>query len=139
MGLQDTISSAIQKNTPTVTIEDSLRTAIQRLGEAKASALAVRSGAELVGIVTEMDLMYSLSNGKDLDATQVAACMTACELISSKGARNPCVQLDESENVVTALNIMYEAGVHNLLVSGAGNQVLGVVAARDLLLLAAGK
>jgi CBS domain-containing protein len=136
MSLNDTIRKAMRDDMPSVNLENSLRTAIQKMSGANATALIVKSGEELVGIVTETDVMHRVANDADLDEVKVSQLMTACELITSKPAKTPCVQLDENESIKNALAIMYEAGIRNLLVSGAGGQAIGVVSARDLLKLA---
>ncbi len=137
MGLNDTISVAVQKSVPKVGYEDSLRAAIEEMDRSSVSALAVESGGELVGIITEMDLMNSLVQNDDLDASKVNQCMTACDLISSAPSKiSPCIQLDEDESVMNALKVMNEAGVRNLLVSGGDDKAIGLVSARDLLKIA---
>ena len=136
MGFTDTISSAIQKETLVIESTDSLRTAIQKMTQANATGLIVKSGGDLIGIVTVMDLMNSVANDDDLDTTPVSSFMTACELITDKVVKTPCVQLDEGQNVKDALKIMNEAGVRNLLVSGDNNEAIGMVSALSLLKLA---
>lgn len=136
MSMNDAIRNAMRDDTPSVNLEDSLRTTIRKMSDANATALIVKSDDKLVGIVTEMDVMHQVANNADLDNVKVSQLMTACELITSKPAKIPCVQLDEDESVKNALAIMYEAGIRNLLVSGTDGQAKGVVSARDLLKLA---
>jgi len=133
MGQYKTIGDVVQKDTPSVNVDDNLRTAIFKLAATGESAMIVKSGDELVGILTDLDLMDSLVKGDDIDTTAVSAMMSACELIGNKGAKNPCIQLDIGESVENALNVMHVAGVHHLLVSDGSKGAIGVVAARDLL------
>ena len=133
MSIRDTISVAMKHDTPAVNLEDSLRTAIKNMSDANATALMVKSDDELVGIVTETDVMHQVVKHVNLDDVKVAQLMTACEIISSKPAKTPCVQLDENETIQNALAIMDEAGISNLLISGDGGHAKGVVSARDLL------
>lgn len=135
MSISDTIGVAMKNDTPAVNLEDSLRTAIKNMSDANATALMVKSGDELVGIVTETDIMHQVVKDVGLDDVKVSQLMTACEVISSKPAKTPCVQLDESETIQNALAIMDEAGISNLLISGDGGHAKGVVSARDLLKL----
>lgn len=136
MGLTATIGSVVKKDAPAITLDDTLRTAIQKMTAAGCSALVVKSGAELVGVVTEMDLLDGIVRHDDLDTTKVARFMTSCELITSKAACSPCVQLDENEKVQSALATMHKAGTHHLLVAGAGNKAIGMISVADLLKLA---
>lgn len=133
MSLSDSIKNAIKTKLPSVTIDNSLQEAIEILSTANVSALVVFTGEDLVGIVTEMDMMHGVVENGDLHETKVASIMTACELITDKGTITPCIQLDLDEEVGSALNIMNEAGVHHLLVSGSDGKAAGMVSASDLL------
>ncbi|MEW6500618.1 MAG: cyclic nucleotide-binding/CBS domain-containing protein [Thermodesulfobacteriota bacterium] len=136
MGLTATIGAAVKKDAPAVSLDDTLRAAIRKMTAAGCSALVVRSGAELVGVVTEMDLLDSIVRHDDLDGTRVSRFMTSCELITGKAACSPCVQLDENEPVQNALATMHKAGTHHLLVAGADNKAIGMISVADLLRLA---
>lgn len=138
MGINESISAAVQRDVPFVGQDESLRSAIVKMADSAESAIIVKNGEDLVGVVTDMDLMSSVVDGDDLDSTPVARFMTACELITKKAAKIPCVQLDEGESIKNALDIMYEAGVHHLLVSGGSDdEVIGMVSAKSLLKIAA--
>ena len=133
MALHDTIKTAVNWHAESVDAGDSLRTTIRKMVDSKVSALVVKSGGEVAGVVTDMDLMRCVVQKKNLDTEKASRFMTACELITAKGSeKTPCVQLDESESVENALMIMDTAGVHNLLVDGENHQA-GMVSIRDLL------
>jgi CBS domain-containing protein len=136
MGMNDTISAAIRKEAPAVGLDDTLRTAIQRLTETDSDGLMVSVDGHVAGVITTFDLMRSIVNNADLDQTRVSQFMTACQLIDRRATKTPCVQVDENESVRMALAVMDEAGVHNMLVSGSTGQAMGLVSARDLLRLA---
>jgi CBS domain-containing protein len=55
---------------------DSLRDAAGRMWKHQTGSLLVMEGTELLGIVTERDLMKAVARGADLDATPVSAVMT---------------------------------------------------------------
>lgn len=135
MSLKDTIKKAIIKDTPAVALEDTLETAIRKMVGGTSSALAVQSGDELIGIVTDMDIMESIRRNGLSTTTRVSDFMEPCELLSEKGTKSPCVQLDEDESVENALKAMARAGVHHLLVSGANNKIIGIVSSQALLKL----
>jgi CBS domain-containing protein len=135
MALSDEISLAVNWNAPGVDIEDSLRVVIKKMIDAKASALVAKVDDDVVGVITDMDVLLSVDAGKDLDETKASSVMTACELIDDKGVKSPCVQLDSTETVDNALGVMAVAGVHNLLVSGGKGEKSGMVSIRDLLRL----
>lgn len=135
MALHDPIKPAV-KHTPTVRLNDSLQTAAKYMALHDTSALIVKDGEELVGILTDMDIMDGIVHYDDLAGTNVASCMTACQLITESPAQSPCVQLYEEESVKNALEIMSTAGVHNLLVSCEMGLGTCMVSIRDLLKVA---
>jgi len=132
-----TIKSAVKRKFPAVTMEDTLETALKAMANANASALVVKTDDDLVGVVTISDIMYSLTNKDDISLTKVASFMTACDFISSKATSNPCVQLDEDEDVLSAIKVMNEAGVNHLLVSGSRGEPVGMVSSLEIIKLLA--
>ncbi|MBI5556364.1 MAG: CBS domain-containing protein [Deltaproteobacteria bacterium] len=137
MAYTDFISAAIKKDIPAIKLDDTLRAAIEKMAEAGTSALMVAAGGEFVGIVTDMDVMKSISDNEDLDQTRVSKFMTACELITTKRTQQaPCVQLDETETVKMACGVMQLSGLHNILVTGKDDKPVGFVSTGDLLKLA---
>lgn len=135
MGLNDDISAAVNWDAPRIAMEDSLRVVIQKMVDSRTSALLVKVGAEVAGIVTDMDVMKAVVDENDLDKTKASNLMTACELISGNVVKSPCVQLHEAESVKNALGVLDTAGVHNLVVSGENDKLTGIVSIRDLLKL----
>jgi len=49
----------------------------------------------------------------------------------------PCVQLDEDEDAISAIKVMYEAGVNHLLVSGSQGEPVGMVSSLEIIELLA--
>ena len=134
---RQTIRNAIKRRFPAIDINDTLETAIKAMTQDNVSAVVVKRGEELAGIVTITDIMYSLSNEADLQETRVSSFMTKCEFISNKPIRNPCVQLDEDEEVMSAIKVMYEAGINHLLVSGSKGEPVGMVSSLEMIKLLA--
>ena len=137
MSNKKTIRSAVKRKFPAIGIDDTLEFALKLMAQANASALIVKAGEELIGVVTITDIMYSLSNEDDLRDTRVSSFMTKCEFISKKAIRNPCVQLDEDEDAISAIKVMYEAGVNHLLVSGSQGEPVGMVSSLEIIKLLA--
>ena len=135
MALHDPIKPAV-RHAPAVRLDDSLLTAAEYMAKHDTSALIVKNGEELVGILTDMDIMDGIVHNNDLAGTDVASCMTACQLITDSPAKSPCVQLYEEESVQNALEIMSTAGIHNLLVSCEMGLGTCMVSVRDLLKVA---
>ena len=132
-----TIKNAVKRKFPAVGLSDTLDTALQAMAKANASALVVKTDEDLVGVVTISDIMYSLTNEEDLRQTPVSSFMTSCEFISDKATNNPCVQLDEDEDPLSAIKVMSEAGVNHLLVSGSKGEPVGMVSSLEIIKLLA--
>ncbi len=133
MSLNDEIRSAVNWDAPGVDMDDSLRTAIQKLMDGCSTALLVKMDGFVIGVITDMDLMRSVASNEDLDETKVSEFMTGCELITERGTPSPCVQLHEAETVKNALGVLEMANLHNLVVSGENEKCAGTVSVRDLL------
>lgn len=136
MGFSDAIGAIVQRDTPALTLDEGLSSAITKMASCGCCAMVVKKGEELVGIVTDMDLLDSVAKNNDLETTTVAQVMSPCELITGKGSKSPCVQLDAEQNVKNALGVMNAAGTRHLLVSGPDDKAVGLVSACDLLALA---
>lgn len=139
MGLNDEIEKAVNWETQSVGMDDSMRVAIEKMIADKCSALAVKVGDEVVGVLTDFDLMDCLDRDDDLDKIKASSCMTACELITGKEVKSPCAQLDSSHSVKNAIAVLNVAGVHHLLVSGDDDKCVGLISSIDLLKLAISK
>ncbi len=134
MGLNDEINNVVKWDVPSVSSDDSLRTVIQKMVDNKVTAVLIKSGDDVLGVATDMDILNSIDNAADLDETKSAQMMTACEMITNEEVQSPCVQLDPTISVEMALGVMARAGVHHLMVSGDGKSV-GMVSIQDLLSL----
>lgn len=135
MGLNAEIKNAVNWDAPAVAMDDSLRVVIQRMVDSKSSAVLVKTGDAVVGIVTDMDMLDSIAKHNDLDGTTASGFMTRCELILGKPVKSPCVQLDTEQSVGNAIGVMNGAGIHHLVVSDDKGECAGMVSALDLLRL----
>ncbi len=135
MSEKKTIRDAIKRKFPVVNIEDNLQKAISKMKRNNVSVLAVKIKEELIGLVTISDVVFSLANGDDPEATPISKFMTKCEFDTRKATRNPCVQLDENEDAMAAIKVMYEAGVNHLLVSGDSGEPIGIVSSLEIVKL----
>ena len=91
MVTNDTISGVIERKFTAVSNGDTLETAVKIMTQANVTALVVKQDDEVTGIVTIKDIMYSIAKGDDLQGTKISSFMTACEFITKKGTKNPCV------------------------------------------------
>ncbi len=130
-----TIKQAIRRTFPTISPDDSLEAAVKKMTENNVSVLAVKTGEELTGLVTVSDVMFSLSRGDSLKETKISSFLTKCDFSVSGATRNPCVQLDEDVNAMSAIKLMYEAGVNHLVVTGVGGEAVGIVSSLEIVKL----
>ncbi len=133
MALNDSIKNMITTDLPKIDAAASVKNAIELMGRHGTCALAVETTGEVIGVITDLDLAGALVNGSKPEEMMVAEFMTACDLITGRGATRPCVQLDEDETVENALKLLASTGVHNLMVSGVGDHFRGIVSTCDLL------
>jgi CBS domain-containing protein len=131
------VKQAIKRKFPVVDVDDNFDMAIQLMNETNVSVLAVKIGEELIGIVTVWDVMNGLAHDYDRRETKISSLMTKCEFHTDKSTKNACVQLDEEEDVISAIKVMCEAGVNHLLVTGEKGTPVGIVSSLELVKLAA--
>jgi CBS domain-containing protein len=106
-----------------VQVTETIREAGRRMRNNGVSALPVMKGGELVGIITERDLVDALIDGSSPSTALVSAYMTSAPQYAGP-------EDDSSDVALRMLNM----GVRHLPVVEA-DQVIGMVSARDLLLL----
>ena len=100
---------------------DSLTDVASRMQYNEVSALPVFEDENLVGIITERDLVRAMSDGVDPGETPVSVYMTP----------DP-VTIDEDHDVTEAAAVMIKVGARHLPVVDGG-RVIGMISARDLL------
>ena len=133
------VKQAIKRKFPVLENSECLRTAIHLMAQNNVSVLVVRVEEELIGIITISDVMHGLANDYDLDKAKISTFMTGCRIDSKNSTTQPCIQLDEDMDVISAIKVMYEGGINHLLVTGVANKPLGVVSNLDLVKLLASK
>jgi CBS domain-containing protein len=109
----------------TVSETETIRTAAERMGELEVGTLVVVSRGHPrhpVGIVTDRDLAIRCLTGLVSEETPVSRVMTA-----------PVKTVDESTSLDAALDIMARIGTRRLVVTGSGNQLVGLLSLDDVL------
>lgn len=105
--------------------DESLADAAIRMRDHGVGSLAVLDGDELVGILTERDLLWAIADGAAMNVTRVGTYMSTPPIVASP-----------ETDVVAASRTMVEHDVRHLPVVEAG-QLKGMVSARDLLIVEA--
>ncbi len=135
MGLQDSVKKAVNWDLPYINGEDSIQTVINKMVEYDVNAFVVEINGIVAGILTDIDLLQSITKEPDLETIKVAEVMTPCDLMTKHGAHNPCAQIYELESIENALKVIDAAGTHTLMVAGSGNKA-GLVSIHGLLKVA---
>lgn len=117
MILRELVGDAAHVCGPATTLSEAAR-AMTAEGH---GSLGVVEGLELVGLITERDLVRAMSEDRDFHATAVSAVMT----------REPDV-FHPDDDVWEAAEWLAESGYRHLPVMEEG-QLLGIVSVRDLL------
>ncbi len=133
------VKQAIKRKFPIVENSESLAVAINCMAENDVSVLVVKDVHELIGIITVSDLMHGLANDYDLEETKISTFLTGCKIDNKNSNANLCIQLDEDQDVISAIKVMYEGGINHLIVTGVKNEPLGVVSSLDIIKLMASR
>ena len=117
------VSSIMTKSPKSVSPTTSVVSAAKTMKSARVSSLFVKKGKEMVGIVTDTDIVRrAVSSGKPLGKLTVEKIMTS-----------PIRTIDASRPVDDAQDMMGDHSIRHLGVTRAGD-IVGVVSVRDLLL-----
>ncbi|UXD21811.1 hypothetical protein IPA_08410 [Ignicoccus pacificus DSM 13166] len=109
-------------STPVAVIDAdaSIREAAKKMNELGIGSLVVVKDGEIVGIVTERDLVRAIAEGADLDAP-VSTIMS-----------EEVYAVAPETSVLKALEMMRMHGVRHLPVVNENDELLGIVSLRDL-------
>jgi CBS domain-containing protein len=117
------VSGIMTKSPKSVSPTTSVVSAAKTMKSARVSSLFVKKGKQLVGIVTDTDIVRrAVSSGKPLGKLTVEKIMTT-----------PIRTIDASSAVDDAQDMMGDFSIRHLGVT-RGGEIIGVVSVRDLLL-----
>ena len=117
------VASIMTKDPKSVSPTTSVVSAAKTMKSARVGALFVKKGKQLVGIVTDTDIVRrAVSSGKPLGKLTVEKIMTS-----------PIRTIEASSPVDDAQDMMGEYSIRHLGVTRNG-EIVGVVSVRDLLL-----
>jgi CBS domain-containing protein len=120
------VSEVMTRASITESPAESLRAAAGRMWKQQTGSLLIVDGEDLLGIITERDLMKAIARDDDLDATPVSAVMTRSVLTVG-----PDTSIEE------AARHMATRWIRHLPVIADG-RLVGMVSQRDLCGLLAG-
>jgi CBS domain-containing protein len=114
------VSEVMNRTNISETSTATLRDAAGRMWKQQTGSLVILDGGELIGIITERDIMKAVARGDDLDATPVSALMTRA-----------VITVAPEDSVVAAAGHMATRWIRHLPVVSDG-AVVGMVSQRDL-------
>ncbi len=131
------VKQAIKRKFPVIDNDASLWAAIKLMAEADVSVLVVEADTMLIGMITVSDVMQGIANDYDLEKTKISSFMTKCRIDNRDSTARTCIQLDEDQDIISAIKVMYEGGINHLLVTGENNKLIGIVSNLELVKLIA--
>lgn len=118
-----TVSQIMTKRPKSIGPKTSIVRAAKTMRTARVGSLFVKKGKQLVGIVTDTDIVRrAVSTNKNLGKLTVEKIMTT-----------PICTIESSQTVDDAQDMMGDLGVRHLAVTKSG-EIVGVVSVRDLVL-----
>jgi len=120
-----TLQQVMGKELKKIAHSASVREATMRMRDERIGSLFVEKAGQLVGIVTETDVIRkAVAAGTDLGKTTVEKIMSA-----------PIATIEANRTIHDASDMMSDLGVRHLGVTESGT-IVGVVSVRDLLVAA---
>lgn len=126
MKLEGLVKEFMGRDFPTTGVHESI---CMLIGKMRDGYLVVVEGKDIVGIITEMDLLRSIRKSPEPGALTVGDCMTPCKLTGGQ----TCYQISEDRPADEALEVMTSADVSQLLVYDKSKRVVGVISVGSLL------
>ncbi|MEK6682924.1 MAG: CBS domain-containing protein [Nitrospirota bacterium] len=116
------VRKIMTKGIEKVDVNVSVRDAARIMKAKKIGSMLVEKDKELVGIVTETDIVRRLvADGKNAESTQVKAIMSS-----------PILTVDIEKSIIDANDLMDKNHVRHLAVTEEG-EVIGLVSCRDIM------
>lgn len=117
-----TVAHLMNRELKTVSHDTLICDAATRMEESKVSSLLVNRDGQVIGIVTDTDIVRkAVARHLAVDQEKIESLMS-----------NPVVSLDQGRSPEDAFDLMGEVGTRHLAVTDRG-QIVGIVSVRDLL------
>lgn len=116
------LSVLMRRDIETIDREATLITVAQRMADKRIGALMVTQAGEMVGIVTERDLIYKgLAQNRDLTQARAGSVMTQA-----------LIDIDINRTVHDASDLMAEKNIRHLPIT-ENHAIVGILSVRDLM------
>ncbi|GJL68655.1 MAG: hypothetical protein NPIRA06_12900 [Nitrospirales bacterium] len=116
------LSVLMRRDIETIDRETALITVAQRMADKRIGALMVTQDGEMVGIVTERDLIYKgLAQNRDLTQARAGSVMTQA-----------LIDIDINRTVHDASDLMAEKNIRHLPIT-ENHAIVGILSVRDLM------
>jgi|Deesub1362B_J571_1020462.scaffolds.fasta_scaffold07695_2 CBS domain-containing protein len=114
---------------PEVSPEASFEEVVETMKKNNSDIVVIKEKGEIVGLITDSDIVAWRASGNDTSNVKAYQMMTPCEVMG----RNPCLQINEDDDIENAMKVMAISGVRHLLVWGEGGKAKGVLCAHELI------
>jgi diguanylate cyclase (GGDEF)-like protein/PAS domain S-box-containing protein len=118
----DKISSIISRDVITLSPDESLRSAIEKMHSGGVSCIVITEDKKPAGILTERDVVRLIGKNIDLDMTRLTSVM-----------KGPVVTVSEEVGIPEAANIMAEKGLRRLVIVDKDRIISGIVTQTDII------
>ena len=126
MKLEGKVADFMTRDFPTTGPHESICLLV---GKMRDGFMVVIDGKDVVGVITEMDILRSIRGSGEPGKLKVGECMTPCEMVG----KQTCYQIGEDRPAEEALDVMATSDVSQLLVRDRAKRVIGVISVSSLL------
>ncbi|WXG44686.1 MAG: CBS domain-containing protein [Promethearchaeati archaeon SRVP18_Atabeyarchaeia-1] len=146
--LQETVKKYMNSELVVVAPTTTIAQVAKSLAEKGTDIAIVKSGKDIVGIITDSDIFHSMKSyvfqdvledlPKDVSKVKIEEIMrgtlsdnfmSVCQLTGLR----PCLMIGEEETIENAIKTMGASEAHHLLVIGSDGSLSGTLSAHDLL------
>ncbi len=118
----DKISSIMSRDVITLEPKELLMSAVKKMNFNNVSCVVVAEEKKPVGILTERDVIYLISNNIALDATMLQSVM-----------KSPVISVPEETDILDAANLMVTNDLRRLVVVDDGHNIIGIITQTDII------
>ena len=121
--MKRTVEDIMDKEPAVVGYNEKLSSVFDKMIEKLQTAVVVKEGDNIMGLITASDLARFIIQGQDLSKANIRDFMTFCSLTGP----TPCIQIRQDDTAYNALNLMVIWGVNMIVVYGKNGEFAGTI------------
>jgi len=118
-----TVEEIMDREPAVVGYDEMLGSVFDKMIEKSQTAVVVREGSSIMGLITASDLARFIIQGQDLSKANIRDFMTFCSL----SGPTPCIQIRLDDSAYNALNLMVIWGVDMVVVYDKNGEFAGTI------------